>query len=387
MEHTYGDIPDDARAKPFYPMGEHLWKFYKKVGWSYLDYSLDKFPEVTYDLLRQRLDETIMTAKDVIAGKIEDPSATLAYMLYPPTTTIRADLQQGVMKLIYGESCDVSFVALHDLTAEVVAILNAHCEDGIPVDWWIIGQNDELLDRRHLKLGMKLKNIPVKIKKLKDSGMRILEVLKDIRNERTPQWNDSTYHAAVVIGCAGTNMTLCTTNYELWAAIWDGVSAKTIYKRPDDLWVFLPMPPMLQTMTYMGRESMTMKMIGLTHRAKLNILGVERKIYNWFKRELPETTEYIRDSYEKAVRLPKSTLECKPPNLKDKNVFENEQFEFHYEGEPITPADLELSIDEMLEGVFLNVDHEYPIDKKVDNSKIISMSLGRSNRFLRKIED
>ena len=387
MTHTYGEIPDEARAKPFYPLGEHLWRLYQKVGWSYLDYSLEKFPAVIYDLMKRRLDETIMTAREVLSGKIPNPSAVLAYMLYPPTVTIRTDLQQGVMKLMYGESCDVSFVALHDNNAEIYALLNAHCEDGIPVDWWIIGPDDELLERRHLKLGLKLKDIPVKIKNLKKAGYKVIDVLNDVRNERTPQWMNSTYHAAVAIGCAATNMLNCTTNYELWGAVWDGVSAKSYYKTPDDLWVFLPTPPLISTLTLMGRSEMTLKMIGLTHRAKLNILGVEREIYDYFERELPETTEYIRETYQSRIWLPKSTLNCQPPDLMDKKTFKNEEFDWQYEGRNINPEDLKLSIDEILEGVFLDVDHEYPIDQKVDESKIFSMGLGRTTKFFREVTD
>lgn len=382
MTNTYGDIPDNARAKPYYPMCEHVWRFYKKVGWEYLDYSLEKFPDIMYDLFKHRLDETIATAKDVIDGKIKNPEQTIAYMLFPPSVTIRTDLQQGVLKLLYGDSCDASFVMLHDMNGEIYSLLNAHIENGIPVDWFLVNPNDEVLKRKHLKLGYQLKDIPVKIKDMSKISRNIVNILKDIRNERMPQWADSIYHCVSVIGCAATNALLCTTNYETWTSLWDGMSSKSYYKRPDSLWKFFPSPPMLSTMSYLGRSDFALKMVGLTHRNNLNILGIEGDIFAYFDRELPEVTEYIRETYEKMIHLPRSTLEAQPPNLKDKDVMKNERFDWNYPDERIVkPEDLEFSIDEMMDGVYLNIDHEFPNDEKVDKSKIISTGLGRNTKF------
>jgi len=79
-------------------------------------------------------------------------------MMFPPVIPLRADLTQGTMKLLYGDSLDMTFFALTDLDQELLFLLNGHMENGIPVDWWLIGPDDEVFERRHIKYGFKLKD-------------------------------------------------------------------------------------------------------------------------------------------------------------------------------------------------------------------------------------
>ena len=129
---------------------------FQHFGWEHVVRGFEKGSEfLGYEVFKYRLNEAIKTAREVLQGKIENPEKIIAFTLFPPGGFIRADLQQGSMKLLYGESVDVSYVGIRDDTMEASFILNGHLEDGIPVDWWMMGPEDEMLDRRHHKYGIK----------------------------------------------------------------------------------------------------------------------------------------------------------------------------------------------------------------------------------------
>ncbi len=128
-KHTYGEIPDTYPGKQMFPLNKRLFQVYEVMGW---DHVISKFDEVaskfTYDNFKFRLDSAIQTAKDVISRKIQNPDKTLGYTLFPPGGFMRSDLQQGSMKLLYGESVDVSYVGLRDDNLNVQIILNGHLD-------------------------------------------------------------------------------------------------------------------------------------------------------------------------------------------------------------------------------------------------------------------
>ena len=197
-EYHYGDIPDTVRTKPYFPLGQRTWMMFKHMGLSAYEDANAKLGDILYPTFKRRLDESIMVAKKTMNGKLKDPEKTFSYMLFPPVGAIRSDLQQGTMKLLYGDSCDTTFVVTDDITSEVKILLNAHLEDGIPIDWWMSGPEDDLMERRHLKLGFKIREAPQKIKSMTKLGMSLIDVLKDIRNERAPQWSLATYQTCVL---------------------------------------------------------------------------------------------------------------------------------------------------------------------------------------------
>ena len=75
---TYAEIPEHVKTKPYFPLGRHLWRMYKQVGWQYYNKAISAFPNQLYPALKRRLDETIYTAQAVNAGKIEDLNKTCA---------------------------------------------------------------------------------------------------------------------------------------------------------------------------------------------------------------------------------------------------------------------------------------------------------------------
>ena len=133
-EYHYADIPDTVRTKAYWPLGRHTWEMFAKIGLQSYEKTNAKLGEILYPTFKRRLDESITVAKNTMEGKQAQPDKTFSYMLFPPVGGIRADLQQGTMKLLYGDSCDTTFVVTDDISSQVKILLNCHLEDGIPVD-------------------------------------------------------------------------------------------------------------------------------------------------------------------------------------------------------------------------------------------------------------
>ena len=240
MVTTYGDIPDTLRTKKFLPISFNMWPIIKNFGWDYSKKAMDLVFDQYYYLARERLDEAIFTAKEIIDGKIKNPEKIFTFFFFPVVFGIRTDLQVGTTKLLYGSSTDSTFILIDDFTGEIGTFFNCHMESGIPVDWFMVRRDDELLDRRHIKLGYKLKDIPKHFNTLSKSGQKIIDVLKDIRNERAPQWKNSTYHVVMVWMSAACNLGIEISNYESIANIYDGISAPRIWGLHDVYFEYVP---------------------------------------------------------------------------------------------------------------------------------------------------
>ncbi|MHA1298232.1 MAG: hypothetical protein ACTSO9_02180 [Candidatus Helarchaeota archaeon] len=384
MPYRYADIPE-MRTKAYYALGRHLWKMYKELGYDYLREMSDASSDMIYPEINARLNTTIHTARDIIQGKLP-ADKTLSFMLFPPVVAQRGDLTQGSMKLLYGESCDLTFIVMNDNEdGEIFFILNGHEEDGIPVDWWLEKPDSELLDRRHQKLGYKLRDIPKKIKDLTKCGLRIIEVLKDIRNERTPQWNLSAYLISMVWGTGMSNALMERSTWEGFATIWDGVNAKRIYKLPDHWYCYIPWPPMVGTLFGLPRISWTLRITGLFMGHKFFLQGLEDIAIEWLVEKFPESYEIsVKNQIEEVgIPLPYQTVECQPPDLGNKAIYKSEEFDFKYPNPEnfVKASDLDLELEEVLKGVYLDLTHEHK--EKATHDDIISLGIGRDTTYIK----
>lgn len=338
-----------------------------------------------YDLTKERLNETILTAQETVSGNLKTPERVMSYPLFPPVGCIRADLQQGTMKLLYGESADVSYIALNDFEdGEILLIMNGHVEDGVPVDWWIVGPDDDLLERRHLKLGHKLKDIPKKIKNMSKAGFKIADVLKDVRNERTPQWAGAFYADCQVWSSASLNVVVEPSSWEAFQNIYIGIAAKQKYGLPDPWMWYTPWPPMIATIIAMGMNGWNMKINGLFCGHHLYLIGMEEFFQEKLKTEFPEFYEkgFVSHTTEVGIPRPLQTLMAKSPNIKKKETYEKELFDWDYPPGWIRLEDLNLTHQEMLQGALLDVTHETPLNEPVTESNIISKGIGLNTKFL-----
>ncbi|MFX1299203.1 MAG: hypothetical protein ACFFD2_30620, partial [Promethearchaeota archaeon] len=222
--YTYGDIPDTYPTKEFLPLGEFIFKFYSELG---LDYFNEKVinPDVGFfqnsaEFLSEKFQIAVQTAKKVIDGEINTPENVITTWFFPPVIYIRSDLQMGTTKLLYGNSTDITFVVVDDAQYDVGLIINGHMENGVPVDYWYAFGDDEVLERRHQKLGFKMREIPKRTNNFVKSGYRILDILQDIRNERSPQWADSAYSICMVWITSAVNIFSDPSNWNGLAEIW-----------------------------------------------------------------------------------------------------------------------------------------------------------------------
>jgi hypothetical protein len=285
--------------------------------------------------------------------------------------------------MIYGTSVDVPFVIVDDTTQNVLFILNVHLEDGIPVDWWLVKRDHELLERRHQRYGYKLREMVKRCKTITDSGSKFLQVLRDIRNERTPQWSSSSIHLAFIWASGVLNLLMESSNYEALGQMWDGLAAKLIWGLGDYIFAFHPFPAMMDNFVYAGRPSFISKMAGLSTGRNLFLQPVEEEALNIVRENLPYTLEYIENNYRRGIPTPIQSLNAELPNWKDKKIWADESnFKMDYpQGPRIYAEDLGLSIEECMRGVYLEFGEEDT--GQITPDRIVSIGLGLKTKFFK----
>ncbi|MHA1230860.1 MAG: hypothetical protein ACTSPQ_09450 [Candidatus Helarchaeota archaeon] len=380
MQYTYGDIPDNMYIKPYLPLLSFLWRIFRKYGWEGVD-NYDRVGiEGVYQFFKTRLDESIMTMKEVVEGKIKEPEKVLSYIIMVPSLVIRSDLTIGAQKLFGGDSLDISFAVIHDRDQSIYLILNCHVEEGIPVDWYMVKQGDELLERRHMKYGYKLKEIPQRMKKHSKTAKALIDVLRDVRNERTPQWKYSDYNIGIVISGWAINLMYQPSNYESIAETYDGRAAKDIYGLPDYTFIMEPFSPAFNMFFYKGREDFIKMIASITTNMYFYVQPLEPFNLDLVKSRAPHVFEIYKDVIEKeGIPFPKQTINSSYPNIKKKDP--NIRFVKKYPKGPfIKPENIGLSLEEFLEGIFFDINHETE-PQIIDESKIISIGIGRNTKF------
>ncbi|MHA1832343.1 MAG: hypothetical protein ACTSWR_12475, partial [Candidatus Helarchaeota archaeon] len=268
MKNTYGDIPD-FKTKKYFPMARNLMRTLYESGWEYLKMAMRETVQDFYEIVKIRLEDAIQTSKEITNGNIKFSDQIFSYSLAIPIILIRTDLQQGTNVLLFGNSCDISFVVIDDLTSEIAFILNTHNEQGLPMSWFLIGHDDELLNRKHSKFGYKIRDISKKTKNLKKCGALLIDILRDIRNERSPKWNKSDYYTVMVQAGGVYNTGLEQSNYEVLDYIWDGINIDRIGW--DRYMTFYHPPTFLETLLKMDRHSFLLRLCGLSSNYKLYI--------------------------------------------------------------------------------------------------------------------
>lgn len=388
--HSYSEIPDDQPLKRYFPLNRTLWIMFRRFGWEHVARGFEAGTDfLGYEVFKYRLNEAIKTAQDVLKGKMKNPDKVIAFTLFPPGGFIRADLQQGSMKLLYGESVDVSYVGIRDDTMETSFILNGHLEDGIPVDWWMIGPEDtDILNRRHHKYGIRLRDIPKKSKGLEDAGWKIRDILLDIRNERTPQWMNSTYQVGVGYGTM-VHLAYEMSNYEGFGKIYDMLAAKRVYGMPDVGFTYIPIPQMVQMISFMKRPFFILRSNGLNSENKFLTAFLEEFAQDFFKTEFPEdwNTIFVRTWEETGIPWPIQTLGCDLPNYKDNKLYKRinktgDEFEWKYPpGKFITLEDIDMTLEEAFDGIFYEIDHTTEPGSVDVKDSIISTGVGSTTVF------
>jgi hypothetical protein len=385
MVHHYGDIPE-SQLKRNLPLDKHLWRLYQKLGWDYLKRIYDIIFSKVPDTFLSRLKDAIKLAKRFIEGQIPKNSAcrTLSYQLFPSFSSIRCDLQQGTIKLLHGDSFDITFVAFREPELQIDFLINSHFEEGFPVDLWVIEPESEILDTSHFKTGYRMRELYLKTKDMKKAGSDLLHLLRDIRNERTPQFSQSDYQLAMIMGSSLANLGFEYSSHELWAAIWDCANAKRCYKMPDSCFSYVPCPPLINTFWYLNRPSFTSRMTGLMTESKLFLQGLEAEYVRYGKEQIPEA--YLIGTvgyFQQGIPRPRHTLDCMVPNLKDNSVINDEKFNWIYDQTDrfLHLEDIGMTVEDALECIYLDITPDTPHEENIDESKIISTGIGTKTQF------
>ncbi|MHA1267601.1 MAG: hypothetical protein ACTSRS_20360 [Candidatus Helarchaeota archaeon] len=378
MIHTFGEIPE-SRDKPFIPLMPNMWKLFCEIGWESL---LNLFNELAYNVYNlgfERLKNTVETARLVMDGKI-DGSPIVNYSLSPPFYVIRNDMQPGTLKLIYGESVDSTFIICDtfDANEEIAFLMNCHLESGVPVDWWVVQKDDELMERRHLKLGIKLKDLPKKLKSYDEIGWKAREILQDIRNERTPQWSDSAYFTGACRMTGVSNCLLELSNYELFFHLYNSYNTKRLYKLNDLMFSYTPFPPLLYTATFMDQPSFVLRTVGLCTGLNWAIQGFHDRNITYFQESFAEIWDILMNQTwtKDGIHTPQTTISWKYPNIKEKKDYVKKFTRISQSQSYLTIDQLGIELEAAYKGVFLNFTYE---DNPAELSKdrIISIGMGK----------
>ncbi len=401
---TYGDIPDNFVMKEYYPLGRHTWDVFQELGTEYWDVGIDALskPGALNDFFIARLDNSIKTSKMVVNGEIseEDSQKIFTYSLFPPIFCIRSDLQQGFQKLMLGTSVDATFILLDDKNQEIFFMLNTHQEDGVPVDWFSINPTDEILDRRHMKYGFKLRDFPKKMKSnLPKIAKSIIDVLKDIRNERTPEWSTSEYIVAITWMGAAVNSIYIVSNYESIVSLQDYFNAKRVYGLPMEWVGFFPQPPILNSFMFMDRPTFASRFGGLTSGNNLYFAGMEEYWYDWSMKELAEMMKITLyrswgegstpEDKHYGTLLPAAEGHYEPPKFKKKDIYTTEKFDFiyskkEYENWPVlTKETFNLDFETARKGVYTDINNLTTDKEELNESNIISLGLAKDTKILK----
>ncbi|NHI92042.1 MAG: hypothetical protein EAX96_06025 [Candidatus Lokiarchaeota archaeon] len=369
--------------KEYMLLAPHMYKCFKELGADYIESLFPKFDEIQYDLIKERWDNMISTSRLVVSGKFtqEETSKMMLYTL-PHVISTRTDLQTGLVKLLYGDSVDVTAIMLNDLTGHVVTCMNGHEEQGISVDWWNVGMNDELLERRHRKLGVKIKDIYNKTKNVAKTARLILDVMKDIRNERTPQWSTSLYSIVMLHTSGLFNFFVEPSNYEVLGSVWDGYNSKKYYGMKDHWFLFYPDLPLINSMALTSRGSFISRLGGLTSGKALCIHTIEDPAIDWIHEDVPEAyPAVVQHSREIGVPVARMTLECNVAG-KDNLLTPNEELNRKYpSGTRVKAEDINVTEREFYKGFLTNVMDDAPIDIKVTEKNLVSKNFGKNTTF------
>ncbi len=388
----YESIPDWVYSKPYLPFCEFIWRLLRKQSWETFWEHYDDFVEATLDELILRMEEAIKISQELQKGTLKNPDKIVSFWILPPVLVVRTDLQQGAIRLIYGNSADISFMAAHDHDKEIQFVINFHFEQGLATNYWYIRPGDELLEKRHMKLGTKLKDIPKEIPDFHEAADKVLDILKDIRNEQDPEHANSAYNTCIFLLSAGTNNGALLSNYSEYSWMWEGInmhkwapkfiknhSKEYPYLEPlknaDTVQFYEPWPPIFYQLTKLPRPIWIKRIAGLLTNGQLffqyimNLKGFDK---------VAPVKETILEMWEDGAPSPQMVLnhEIKPFGYEYKKV----------KGPRIYYWDFGLKEDDVLKGFLTNITFDTK-QEKFDESNLISIGHGLETKFVKKDED
>jgi hypothetical protein len=169
------------------------------------------------------------------------------------------------------------------------------------------------------------------------------------------------------------NLGVEISNHESFAGVYDALTAKSRWQLFDNYVSLIPWPPLIPTFLNLGRGGFTSRLAGLLCEDYLYLQGLGDYWIHWMTEVIPEIYEItLRQRLEKTgVPFPTQTIQCELPNLFDSERYARSDFEWKYpEGKKIFAENLGLTVEEALQGVYLNI----------SSDNILSYGIGRSTK-------
>ena len=210
----------------------------------------------------------------------------LCHMSNPPCWQVRADLGYATTQLLYGKYATTEWIHPNFWIDEVIWIQGYHIESGAPVQHWIMAMHEEmakhcdeedeeilltpsdrmatpgrkhlpdLLDRRHLRSGIKMRDIPKKYPYELNEWLKPLrDLCVDVREELFPGWGHATLYSSISPGTAslGSQHVFWGTAH-WWTSGGFALNSFNMVGAPFLYYGYEPFPPYLNTLLALPRE-------------------------------------------------------------------------------------------------------------------------------------
>lgn len=240
---------------------------------------------------------------------------------------------------------------------------------------------DELLDRRHRKIGVKIRDIYNKTKNVTKTAKLILDVMKDIRNERTPEWSTSLYSIVMLHTSGLFNFFVEPSSYEVLGSVWDGYRSKNFYKMKDWWFLFYPDLPLINSMALSSRSNFMARLGGLTSGKALCLHALEDEALEWIKTDVPEAfSSVVTPGWKQGIPTARMTLESQVGT--GDQILINEEINRKYpEGSMITEDNMNFSGDDIFQGYLTNLKDDDPLDVEISEKNLITKHFGKKSTF------
>ena len=254
--------------------------------WFRLEY--EEFVEWGYRVLNaittcKKASEEKLPPEELIKAK------WLCHLSHPPAYMVRPDLGFPTTQLLYGKYATTIWAHIDYWRGEFDWLEGFHNEDGVPVQYWIIGTSEEIaqhfdqedreklltpteftaapkditasLDRRHLRTGIKLRDMPKKCPFDLHEWLRpVRDIVKDLREEMFPKWVHATLYLSVSPGIFGVSTQQnFWANTQWWGDPWVAMNAPK-YGIPLEVFGSEPLPPLLNTLITLPKAVWTRRL-------------------------------------------------------------------------------------------------------------------------------
>lgn len=387
---------DDLWVKRALPLCVNVWQEMRMLGWEKFYALYDQFIDIIIDELAARAEEAVAVTKKIADKEITRKQADqiLTYWVLPPVLVSKTSLIRDTSRIVYGNSADITFCGLSDYDREIKMAINFHFEEGFPTKHWFVKTGDPILEKRHMKLGYMLKNIPKYFPTLAEAGANILPVLRDIRNEKYPEHYNASYNTCLFALSGGVSNGMSPSNWHAFAHMWENIHCgNNVNNQNPKMWekvgsgqfwndaleLYEPWPPIFLQLIKLSRKMWCERICGLLSNYQLffhYILNIEKidALGMPIKR-------YFKDKWEEGMPLPAAILQRTCPDLtgpREKWRFGNS----YPEDLPrLTLDDLGITFEEACTGVLTNITHQTK-ETEFSFSNVVAIGHGLDTKFI-----